>query len=423
MPVTLMRIGDDWGPECRAMSAALPTGSTLLAIGEVRGPSGGKDPPGMGLRESPAVNRVVQRYFAHLGAAGADFVNMWSYERKPTDAATRANTLFFPAERRYMGGCGPHSYAEALETHSTLPFRCGDGDDGGGDDGGGGGGEGDDDAGGGEGDDDAGAGEGGDDSDASALLPVADRESWKFLPTWERRKNAQAYAVLKALSIKAAARSATLKNVHKGLGALGVTASTLRGLSGSDSDGDDWDSDTEEHACFEMRLSDGVALHREGDGESHARVSGPTPAHASQVAVSKAAAESELKDVVRVLTAGQRCWDWFNQRMGHVTAPVANMFAATGRQLVQTTWRMKQHEVSRVTASTLMEAVQKGKKSLLEAKARDKAFKGMISHLCTHWFHRRKHRTRAGVGGHSSTDARAKMVAALREERQHHSFF
>ena len=79
---------------------------------------------------------------------------------------------------------------------------------------------------------------------------------------------------------------------------------------------------------------DGVA---ESLGESVEPVAPPVWAGAGAGAVGKDRAEAAVATYVRFLSAGQRCWDWFVGRRGHVTASVATRFLSLASQIAKAT--------------------------------------------------------------------------------------
>jgi len=148
----------------------------------------------------------------------------------------------------------------------------------------------------------------------------------------------------------------------------------------------------------------------------------------------KARVERELRDSVHFLTAGQRCWDWFNQRMGHVTGSVANKFSAFNRQLVRKHAALRRGIAKAAAAATAashdaadeIAQAEANRKCQEAVQARDLAwgelygyFIDMFRRLRAAWFgtHKGNAHTRAG------TENEPKMAAALRaDDKVHHVF-
>jgi len=103
------------------------------------------------------------------------------------------------------------------------------------------------------------------------------------------------------------------------------------GESSSSSDGDDSDDDGIAEGFLDVCPPDAPDTQEDdGEDEAAAAAAAPLPEPAAKRVV-----EQEMLHNVHFLTCGQRCWDWFNQRLAHVTGSVAQTFLAFGRQLVR----------------------------------------------------------------------------------------
>jgi len=92
-----------------------------------------------------------------------------------------------------------------------------------------------------------------------------------------------------------------------------------------DGDDDDRDYDEDDDNASDSDVDDDVVMLANTDDEEEEE----TKQHRNTIPVTRV--RNDLERTVAFLTAGQRCWDWFSMRTGHVTGSAASRIGAFGR--------------------------------------------------------------------------------------------